>query len=1128
MEQFDEVLLVAKGAYEIPEGEEQGDLEAEVTGPLASRIVSKAWKYRASAYAELGELFRANSLDVAQEYIESFPKYTNDSNAAAQEAAITALIAAVGAAPQAIRPMHAELTRSLIEKGLTSSKITVKNGATEALIVLYASSFRDAGDIVGSLTAALGNKNAKVQAAAASVCIFFLQNFGVRYFQLQPFLPQFEKLATSTNAGVRSEVMNFFKEAFRWVRDAILPTVNKLKKIQADELIKAFAEIIDTPTPLKELEPESLEESKGSSRPKKIDAYDLAEAKNIFKKYNEAWCDALLAKDKWTDKKADLEELIREADTPKIVNQSSKSIVGMCKRLLNDSNMQVVIHTIKVIVVLAKGQRKYFEPFAKSLIPLMLQKFKDKKTLVLTEVQTALEALLFSTTLAAVQEHILAALDDSNPLVKTMTCQWLSKTLAELEQAEVIEVADGIGAVVKRLMSDGNVGVRTEASKLLAVIQEKGGDSLANLFRDVDSNKLHRLKETLAKTAKEPPPEAKTQPRLSSPAREEVKKSEPKPRAGAKKLTGRGDTSTPAAPQASVEPPQNEAEDELVGLLSPEMMAGLNHAAWKEKLTGLTEFNVWLDEQEEFTRAHPAMIAAFIRKRMKDWKESNFNLVKLAFEIIGKLAKTPGFTQQASGHVLNTAALDKLTDGKVMGSLTDCVLAMCETISPKVVVGKMLQAVEGSNKPKVVGEACNLLRKIIDEFGLHSMDLKAVLDFAKLQVGNTSPIVKGPAQALLVAMYSFIGDALVPMLNDIKEATMKVLQEEFSRTPRNDKHDFRSVHGEESKGPGSALDSLPRAKIGKQASAIVEELNSPDWKVRKTGLDNFSSLLDASSMRISAEGIGEVVGALSERISDCNKSLVRLSLAVVGKLGAALGSEAPAMKKKVLSAVIQSLADKQSLVRQDGLASLDRWKENLKLEDILPFVAEAMTQDAPELLVSLCGFLAKQASELNLIGLQDIAVGIQFCLNHKALEIRNAADKLVAALREAGCEEVDSFVSTKAKAPTPSAKSPAKKSQLDLVKSPEVSERKLGKAGSLARLTQSVVNISGDEERKSRTSSANRSKLNSSHDTPTKATIRSKLPLGRPPSSSQTKKPGEPETFRSSGSKEKRLERGKL
>ena len=80
----------------------------------------------------------------------------------------------------------------------------------------------------------------KIHAAAIYSVNLLMSNFGFKLVPFKPFIGQIEKYASVSNATVRSEALNFYKECYRWVREAIQPQVDKLKKAQQDELKKAF------------------------------------------------------------------------------------------------------------------------------------------------------------------------------------------------------------------------------------------------------------------------------------------------------------------------------------------------------------------------------------------------------------------------------------------------------------------------------------------------------------------------------------------------------------------------------------------------------------------------------------------------------------------------------------------------------------------------------------------------------------------------------------------------------------------------------------------------------------------------------------------------------------------------
>ena len=79
--------------------------------------------------------------------------------------------------------------------------------------------------LLGPLTA----KNVKVQQAGASLITVLISNFGIRHIPLKVVMTPVSSLLGSSNGAVRSEVLKFYVEIYKWVGEAAIPT-DKLKK----------------------------------------------------------------------------------------------------------------------------------------------------------------------------------------------------------------------------------------------------------------------------------------------------------------------------------------------------------------------------------------------------------------------------------------------------------------------------------------------------------------------------------------------------------------------------------------------------------------------------------------------------------------------------------------------------------------------------------------------------------------------------------------------------------------------------------------------------------------------------------------------------------------------------------
>lgn len=96
--------------------------------------------------------------------------------------------------------------------------------------------------------------------------------------------------------------MAFYKEAYKWLGEQVMaPFVKNLKKAQTDELDKFYSEWEKQPmTPLRGGASVEVNASAGGNAG--IDAYDIVDAVDLFSKFNEKWCDKVLALQKWNEK----------------------------------------------------------------------------------------------------------------------------------------------------------------------------------------------------------------------------------------------------------------------------------------------------------------------------------------------------------------------------------------------------------------------------------------------------------------------------------------------------------------------------------------------------------------------------------------------------------------------------------------------------------------------------------------------------------------------------------------------------------------------------------------------------------------------------------------------------------
>ncbi|XP_073954765.1 protein mini spindles-like [Choristoneura fumiferana] len=89
----------------------------------------------------------------------------------------------------------------------------------------------------------------------------------------------------------------------------------------------------------------------------------------------------------------------------------------------------------RLLAAVASGLRNKFQPYATACVQAILEKFKEKKTNVVTALREAIDAIYPSTNLEAIMEDMLAAFDNKNPSIKAESAVFLARALCVTQPA---------------------------------------------------------------------------------------------------------------------------------------------------------------------------------------------------------------------------------------------------------------------------------------------------------------------------------------------------------------------------------------------------------------------------------------------------------------------------------------------------------------------------------------------------------------------------------------------------------------------------------------------------------------------------------------------------------------------
>nr|XP_006117368.1 cytoskeleton-associated protein 5 [Pelodiscus sinensis] len=194
--------------------------------------------------------------------------------------------------------------------------------------------------------------------------------------------------------------------------------------------------------------------------------------------------------------------------------------------------------------------------------------------------------------------------------------------------------------------------------------------------------------------------------------------------------------------------------------------------------------------------------------------------------------------------------------------------------------------------------------------------------------------------------------------------------------------------GEEQEDIGNdVVDLLPRAEISdKITDELVSKIGDKNWKIRKEGLDEVTSIINDA--KFIQPNIGELPAALKCRLNDSNKILVQQTLSILQQLATAMGPNIRQHVKSLGISIITVLGDSKNNVRAAALATVNAWTEQTGMKEWLEGedLSEELKKENPFLRQELLGWLADKLPTL-----RSVPSDLLLCVPHlySCLEDRN-------------------------------------------------------------------------------------------------------------------------------------------
>ncbi|PVU95336.1 hypothetical protein BB561_001873 [Smittium simulii] len=491
--------------------------------PLIDRISHKIWKVRLQAYDELTKELAIADPNSQQTLFSTYESILNkivtDSNVAAQESGIAAVIKWIENSPFPTNPRQAIIS-GVSEKCLGSTRAGIKNKTNE-LLLLYCE-IDSPAPVVDLLLSGFELKQPKFAAANVQAVREIIENFGAKNINLKPLLSQVIKPLGNRDNNVRTEAKKLVIELYKWIRAALNPMLTKLDPVLQRDLESEFAKVAsEKPSALRLLRSEMIHQSAPedidvemheqdeSVEPsvvadqQDIDPYDLADPIDIFPKLNSDLIKNICSS-KWKERKESLESILQLVDTIRLLDGPYSELVAALASRISDTNILVATLAANIIEKMALGLRTSFASYQGTVTKPLFERFKEKKATVVMALHSALNAVFKSVALniSNFLPDITASTSHKNPQVRSESIKFFTFCLKTITAPPSKSEIKHYISIVKSAENDSDPNVRESSYEFLGTLMKAVGEPVFLPFVDgMEKSKESKMKEYFLKAS---------------------------------------------------------------------------------------------------------------------------------------------------------------------------------------------------------------------------------------------------------------------------------------------------------------------------------------------------------------------------------------------------------------------------------------------------------------------------------------------------------------------------------------------------------------------------------------------------------------------------------------------------
>ncbi|VDN91938.1 unnamed protein product [Brugia pahangi] len=507
-----------------------------------------------------------------------------------------------------------------------------------------------------------------------------------------------------------------------------------------------------------------------------MDDWSLLSEVNVLVKLPEQFNEWLESK-KWTERRDALQALINEmTKTPRLdpkvdyfsITQSLRNV------LAKDANINVCALAAKCITGLANGLRMKFAQFATLYIPVIFERFKEKKPTLRDPLIECIDTIALTVNLDMLVDELSNCFNKPNPQIKLQACNFIYRVMKNHNQTSAPKkTIKAVTPILVKFTTDPDAEVREAACIGLGSIMRLTGDKVMNTFLgnlQEDKTKMKKICDSRDQATAEYNEEA-------------MRKKESVP-CGSTAIpstdavvVGRMTTSDEACVQ-EIDPWDMLDPVDVLAKLPANFMESIDSKKWVERRDALQSLLVLCTENPKLCpKANYGEFVALLKKILE--KDANINVCALAARCLTAFAT--GLRKKFAQYAIMVAPtiFEKFKEKKpvLRDPLIDCIDAVAASTTLEALAEDIQTALDKQN-PHIKIQTNLFLYRVFKQHNPQTVPKKILKLLAPIIVkltGDSDPEVRDASYAALGAAMKAVGEkSCMVLLADIAEEKVKM------------------------------------------------------------------------------------------------------------------------------------------------------------------------------------------------------------------------------------------------------------------------------------------------------------------------------------------------------------------